>query len=119
MAVTKETILGTKPPHEEVDWLDGEKVIVAAMGGTDRDAFELENVLLGEASEHDYGHLANFRARLLVRCIRNDDGARMFADVDAHALGAVWCEPLDRAFDVAKRLNGYSQKDIEALEKNS
>ena len=119
MAVTKETILGTKPPHEEVDWINGEKVIVSAMGGTDRDAFELENVLLGEASEHDYGHLGNFRARLLVRCIVDESGERMFTDSDAVALGRVWCAPLDRAFDVAKRLNGYSQKDIEALEKNS
>lgn len=119
MAVTKEKILGTKPPHEEVDWLDGDTVLVSAMSGSDRDAFELENVLLGEASDHDYGHLGNFRARLLVRCIVDESGQRLFSDAEAGTLGSVWCQPLDRAFDVAKRLNGYSQKEIEDLEKNS
>jgi hypothetical protein len=119
MAVTKETILATKPPQEPVDWLNGEQVFVAAMTGKGRDAFERENVLLGETFDDDHGHLSNFRARLLVRCLVSETGERLFTDEDAGALGEVWCEPLDRAFDVATKLNGYSKKDIEALEKNS
>lgn len=119
MAVTRETILATKPPQEAVEWLNGEQVYVAAMSGKARDSFERENVLLGESYEDNHGHLSNFRARLLVRCLVSEAGERLFTDEDAGTLGEVWCEPLDRAFDTATKLNGYSKKDIEALEKNS
>jgi hypothetical protein len=118
MALTREQILATKPPMEQAQWLNGDVVNVAAMTGTARDSFEKDTVQLSSA-EDEYGHMTNFRARLLVRCLVDDNGERLFGDDDAAVLGAIWCSPLDKAFDVAKRLNGFSPEDIKELEKNS
>ena len=118
MGLTKEQILGTKPPVESVGWIDGGTVSVSAMSGTDRDSFERESVTLTDDGDQ-YGFMDNFRARLLVRCLVDDDGVRMFADIDADELGRVWCKPLDEAFAVGKRINGFTDADIEELAKNS
>jgi hypothetical protein len=114
---TKEDILGTKPPREAVSWND-KQVWIAAMSGTDRDAFEAENLGLAALDENT-GHLSNIRARLLVKCLVDESGERLFVDQDAVELGKVWCAPLDKAFAVAKRINSLSQADMEELEKNS
>jgi len=118
MTVTKEQILATKPPREEVAWVTGGTVYVAAMSGTDRDTFEAENLGLAALDENT-GHLSNIRARLLVKCLVDESGERLFVDQDAVELGKVWCAPLDKAFAVAKRINSLSQADMEELEKNS
>lgn len=118
MAVSKEKILATKPPREAVQWLDGDVVYVSAMSGRARDAFELEQVSLTDGG-NDFSHLSNVRARLLVKCLVDEDGNRLFEDSDAESLGEVWCAPLDAAMEVAKRLNAYTQADLEELEKNS
>ena len=116
-SVTKEAILATKPPREAVEWQNGEVVYVAAMSGTARDAFEMENTELAKAGNDARGK--NLRARMLVKCLTDDDGNRLFRDEDAAELGKVWGAMLDKAFVVAIKLNVYSPKDLEELEKNS
>ena len=118
MSVTKEDILGTKPPREEVPWMGGGTVWVAAMSGTDRDQFEAENLGLSALDENT-GHLSNIRARLLVKCLTDEHGEKLFVDQDADQLGKIWCAPLDKAFAVAKKINGLSAADMEELEKNA
>ncbi len=118
MSLTKEQILSARPPQESVQWLNGDSVSVAAMTGKARDSFEKESVTMSTDTD-EYAHLNNFRARLLVRCIVDDEGVRIFANDDAEALGEVWCAPLDKAFEVAKRLNGFSAADVAELEKKT
>ena len=118
MGLTKQQILATREPQEAVAWLNGDIVHVAAMTGKARDSFEKESVLMSTDND-EYAHLTNFRARLLVRCLVDENGARLFTNEDADALGEVWCAPLDKVFDVAKRLNGFTAADVEELEKNS
>lgn len=88
-------------------------VTVSEMSGLDRDAFEQS--LMGPAGERD---VSNLRARLLVKTLRDENGARMFADDEAHFLGAKSASALDRCFAVAQRLNALGAPLQEAVEKN-
>ena len=47
-----------------------------------------------------------------------DDGALLFTAADVEQLGAKSALALDRVFDVAARLSGFRESDIEELEKN-
>lgn len=118
MGLTREQLLATKPPKPEaVPWLNGEVVYVAAWNSAARDSFEKENLEVG-TSDDPYSHLENIRARLLVRCLVDENGERLLTDDDAAELGQCWAVPMDRAFAVAKRLCAFSQADLEELEKN-
>lgn len=119
MALSREEILATKAPRESVPWSNGGTVIVQAMGCAERDAFEKSSMQLSSASDDELAHLNNFRARLLVHCLVDESGNRLFAPEDADELGRCWCAPLDKAFEASKRLCGYTDADIEELVKNS
>ena len=62
---------------------------------------------------------ANIRAKLVARCIIEDDGTPMFTQQDVHALGLKSSAALDRVFEVASRLSGISKDDLEELGKDS
>ena len=113
MALTKEAILTADDlPREEVDapeW--GGTVLVSAITGTARDAFEGAVQAAPDTN-------SNIRALLCVRAIVDENGKRVFTDAEAGALGAKNAATLDRVFVVASRLSGMSKDDIEVLEKN-
>ena len=106
-------ILGaTDLPLERVEvpeW--GGAVYLRTMTGTERDAFDAE--VLSADDRH-----VNARARLVVRVLVGEDGARLFADEEAAALGAKSAAVLNRLFDVACRLNGFGADAAEESEKN-
>lgn len=128
--LTKDQILSASDrPTEEVpvpEW--GGSVFVRTMSGTDRDAFEQDII---DARKHDAERaeqsdapvksteLTNIRARLAVKTICDAEGNRLFGDDDADTLGKKSGKALDRIFDVAQRLNGIGQKEVEELEGNS
>lgn len=118
MSLTREEVLGTKPPQEEVPWSKGGTVIVSAMNGIDREDFDKETSEM-ISDDDPAAHMKHYRERLLVRTMLNPDGSKMFGKEDVAALSAVWCAPLANAFEVAKRLNGFSPEAVEELEKNS
>jgi hypothetical protein len=60
----------------------------------------------------------NIRCRLLVRCLVDDTGQRVFADEDADVLGAKSTKVVERLYKVAERLNAVTAQDVEALAKN-
>lgn len=113
--LTKDQILSSSDlPSEEVpvpEW--GGKVFVRTMSGAERDAFEqaIVDARKGKAS-------VNVRATLAVRVVTNAAGERVFDDEDAEALGKKSGRALGRIFDVAQRLNGFSDKDVDELEGN-
>jgi hypothetical protein len=96
------------------------KVLVRGLTGTERDAFE-------EASLHRYGkkgqnkeiNLKDFRARLISWSIIDKESKRIFSDADVPALGRKSAAALQRVFDVASRLSGLSESDVDELVKNS
>lgn len=63
-------------------------------------------------------NMANMRARLVVKCVVNEDGSRYFTDADADWLGDKSASAMRRLHDVASRLCGMSQQDMEDIEKN-
>ncbi len=117
--LTRDAILAAQDIQtEEVDvpeW--GGSVLVRGMTGAERDAFE-ESVLTGRGKKRDV-NLKNFRARLIVKSVVDKKGDRLFTMADIDALGAKSAAALGRCFDVATRLSGMSDEDVEELTKNS
>lgn len=119
MLLTKDQILGAKPPEEEVQIpeLNG-SIWVRGLMATERDEwekswFELQgkkNVLTQK----------NMRGGLVARCaITGPGGERMFTDAEAAAVGQGWAVVIDRAYTVCARLSGVTQKDEDELGKAS
>jgi hypothetical protein len=89
-------------------------VRVRALSGTERDAYEAGIVQLrGDGSK--VVNLKNLRGRLVSLSCVDEDGARIFTDEDAIALGDKSAAALERVFDVARRLSGLSEDDVKEL----
>lgn len=65
------------------------------------------------------GSKRNIRAFLLVRCITDEKGSRLFTDEDVSALSSKNWKCLDKLYDVAVRLNKLTDHDLETIAKNS
>ena len=103
-------------PIESVDvpeW--GCSVKVRTMASAERDKYE-QSVVDIDSGKRNF---RNLRAKLCVLTIVDDDGELIFGPNDAEKLGAKSAKAIDRIFEVAQRLNGIGQGDIEELEKNS
>ncbi|MDG9705542.1 hypothetical protein [Streptomyces sp. DH37] len=119
--LSAEDILGAddlKPqPVAVPEW--GGTVLVRGMTGTERDRFEasvMDDKLSGVAREK---LLENYRARLAAACMVDESGKRMFrSDAEARRLGEKSGIALDRVAEVASRLSGLSDDDMEELTGN-
>jgi len=100
---------------EVPEW--GGSVKVKALTGSERDKYESDS-LTGRGRNRDI-NLANIRARLVALTVIDDNGKPLFSSIDIAALGGKSAKALDRIFDVAQRLSGISEEDIEELAKNS
>ena len=98
---------------EVPEW--GMSVYVATMTGTERDAFESSTVTV-RGKKKDI-NLNNFRARFLVKVLVDETGERIFSDADATDLGKKNSTILTRLFEVAQKLNGLGDEDVEELGK--
>jgi hypothetical protein len=97
------------------EW-DGD-VIVRALNGRERDDWEAS--IVQQRGKDMVRNLANVRAKLVVRSVIDEDGNRIFEDRDANALGLKSAAALNRLFEVASRLSGLSDEDVEELAGNS
>jgi hypothetical protein len=125
MALNRDAILGAVDIQTEKEFVPewGGDVIVRGLTGEELDAYQatirqmrprldgkgMEPVLIQD----------NMRAKLLVKCLVNEAGERLFTDQDASALGAKNGSVLDRLYDVAARLSGLSDEEKEEMEGNS
>lgn len=116
-------ILGaTDLPHEEVfveAW--GQWVRLRGLTGAERDDYEAshQNIEWGKnGAIKKMERVGNARARLLVRCLVDGDGRQVFKPEDAEALGAKSGEALDKLWQVAARLSGIRESDIEEKKGN-
>ena len=125
MALNRDAILGAVDVQtEKVDvpeW--GGDVIVRGLTGDELDNFQgsirqfrptfdgkgMEAVLVQDG----------MRSKLLVKCLVDEAGERLFTDQDASALGAKNGAVIDRLYDVAARLSGLSEEEKAELEGNS
>lgn len=125
MALSRDAILGAVDVQTEKvfvkEW--GDDVIIRGLTGDELDAFQgsirqfrptfdgkgMETVLVQEG----------MRAKLLVKCLIDENGDRLFTDKDAPALGAKNGAVIDKLYDVAARLSGLSEEEKAELEGNS
>lgn len=118
MSLTRDAILGAQDiKTEEVpvpEW--GGSVFVRGLTAAQRDSFEA-SMFVGEGDDRKFS-AENIRAKLLVRCLVNEAGERLFADNEDEVLGAHSGAVLDRLFTVAQRLSGIARDDLKNAVKN-
>ncbi len=117
--LTKEQILAAEDlDFEEIEIKEwGGKVRLRCMTGTERDAFEAAIYKIkGDKVE---ANRENFRSELLSRVLCNKDNKLLFNPREVKALGGKSGRIIDRLFEIAQKINGIGQSDIEKLTKNS
>lgn len=117
--LNRQDILGAKDlVYEDVFVPEWEGLVrIRGLTGAERDAFEAA-ITIGKGRNKDI-NLLNIRAKLVAASCVNDDGARIFLDDDVINLGKRSALALNRVFEVAQRLSGLTQADVEELGKPS
>lgn len=95
----------------------GGYVRVKGLTAAERDDYEFSLVKTkGKNVEQNF---ANARARLVALAVVDSQGQRLFSDRDVALLGTKSAVALTRIWDVARRLAGMSEEDVEELTGNS
>lgn len=95
----------------------GGSVLVRELRGRERDEWEASlAVMRGKAMVPD---VANMRAKLVARSVVGEDGEPVFTQQDVNALGELSAAALNRVFEVASKLSGLDEKDLEEMSGNS
>lgn len=118
MTLSREQILEADDIKTEVvnvpEW--GGDVIVRGLSGVERDAWEISvSMENGKQTRSP----RNIRAQLVVRAVVDDQEKKLFKPMDAEALGKKSGKALDRVYEVAAKLSGIRDEDIDELAKNS
>ena len=115
-ALTREAILAVSDlPQVEIkvpEW--GGMVIVTCLSGKDLAAWQ---DLHGEGIKTGTEGL-KVMTSLIVRCVVDDKGERLFSDADVDALMAKGAKILSRVFNAALKVNAVTRAEVEVLEKN-
>lgn len=90
----------------------GGSVNIRVMTGTERDRFEGEFV--GGNKSVDM-----VRAKLVAKCLCDEDGNRLFTEQEIPALGEKSAAVLDKLFTQCMKLNRFTKEDVEDLAGNS
>jgi hypothetical protein len=101
-------------PVQVPEW--GGSVIVRTMTAAERDTFE--GGLVKGDGKNKKTDFTNFRAKLVALTVVDEAGERLFADEEAAQLGKKSAAAMQRVFEVAQRLNGLTQADVDELAKN-
>ncbi len=94
----------------------GGEMYVRTMTGEERD--QMEAAMIRRNGKKQDINLANFRARLAAATMCDENGRAIFSVEDVAALGQKSALALGRVVEVAMRLNGISQRDVEEITKN-
>ena len=104
-------------PVEVPEW--GGTVLVKGMSGTERDKFEgamLNENMSGVSKDKA---MERYRARLAASCLVDENGKRLFqGDAVMKRLGEKSGQALTRVVEVASRLSGLTDEDVEELTGN-
>jgi hypothetical protein len=95
----------------------GGPVRIRTLYAIERDEFD-QTINKGVGAERVID-LKNFRARLLARCIVDENGDPVFTAADVDALGKKSTVAIGRLFDRAQALNGMTPTAVDVSEKNS
>jgi hypothetical protein len=94
----------------------GGEVYISTMTAADRDSYELSvaNMQNGKMKTN----MQNIRAKLVARCLVDEDGKRIFPESKVDDLGKKSAKVLDRLFEIASRVNGINEADQVEIAKN-
>lgn len=95
----------------------GGSVLVRELNGRQRDEWEAS--LAVQRGRQMVPDVANMRAKLVARTVVGADLKPLFTQQDVNALGELSAAALDRVFDVASRLSGLNEADLEEMQGNS
>lgn len=112
MSIRKQILLAEDRPRHAIalpEWGVG-TLYVNTLSAADRDDYE--RWAFGDDR-------SNYRAKLVCRALVEENGARVFEDDDATAVGHKSAAVVARIFDLACHVNGLLKSDVEDLEKNS
>ena len=113
--LTKQQIFAISDVQREVvkvpEW--GGDVLVQGLTGRERDAYEA--TIITQRKGETKVNLINARSKLVALSVIDEQGNRLFDDMDVAQLGAKSAVALERVFDVARRLSGMSDEDMEEL----
>ncbi len=101
---------------EVPEW--GGTVLVRGLSGVERDAFE--SSMIKGTGKNQKVDTQNIRAKLCSLAIVDEQGKRIFDTMEAiEALGKKSASALTRVYDMASKLSGLREEDVEELVKNS
>jgi len=116
--LNKQAILDVKDIEiekvEVPEW--GGFVFVKGMTGLERDTFEAS--IVQQRGKDARVNMVNIRAKLASQTICDEEGIRLFNDKDVSDLGKKSANALQRVFDVAQRLSGITEDDVDELADN-
>ena len=85
-------------------------VRLRGLSAAERDEFE---AAIGVSQD-----LTNMRARLVVSCMVDDSGQRIFKNSEAKALGEKNATVINRLFEEVRKLSGMADEDLGIAEGN-
>lgn len=113
--LTRDQILSADDLGRELvnvpEW--GGDVYVRGLTGKERDQFEAS--MIDQRGKSQSVNLQNIRAKLAGLSICDESGKRVFTDADLQALAGKSAIALNRVFEVARRLSGLGDNDVEEL----
>lgn len=109
--ITREMLLKCAPRVERVEAFGGD-VFVREMRGNEVSTFQK---FLTSAEAHTGIDVA---AELLARTLCDEQGTRMFTDAEAHLIAQQPGGEIQRAYEVAERLNTLTEAAVVDAEKN-
>jgi hypothetical protein len=105
--LSRDSFTQVKVPQETVEVPElGGSVIVRGLTARGRD--ELDASLMRGKGRKRTVDMQDFRAKLVCRCVVDEEGKRIFSDDDLPMLGELPASVLCPLFDVAHRLSGYA-----------
>lgn len=116
MALTAEQIIAASDIETEAvdvpEW--GGKVFIHGLSAVEVDAYNRSLVVMDGKGNTTVGRLDNVRASLVVRCLVDEDGVRLFEDRQAKELGKKSSAVIQRLWEVARRLSRMDDAQEEA-----
>ncbi|NUP21613.1 MAG: hypothetical protein HOZ81_37225 [Streptomyces sp.] len=97
----------------------GGDVRLLGLSGTERDAYQASMVRMGSQGNVAGVNLADSSARLLAKCIVDENFERLYTDKDVKALGVKNGAVIRRLFKEAQRISGLAQGSVEDAAGNS
>lgn len=96
----------------------GGSVRLQELSASDRDMWENESFAL-DAEGRPKFNPKHARARLVVRCLIDGEGKRMFTDDEVASIGSLSAATVQKLFNAARKLNAITEGDMRELEGNS